>query len=134
MNRIIPKKRWGQNFLIDLNICNKIVESIDRSNINKILEIGPGTGAITNLLAEKIGEVTAIEIDWNLCKILDDKKIDNLIIINQDILKADLESFDHKTIVGNLPYYITTPIIFNFFKSSFFHLRNFIFCKVFFNF
>ena len=91
MNRIIPKKRWGQNFLIDLNICNKIVESIDGSNINKILEIGPGTGAITNLLAEKIGEVTAIEIDWNLCKILDDKKIDNLIIINQDILKANLD-------------------------------------------
>jgi len=118
MNRIIPKKRWGQNFLIDLNICNKIVESIDRSNINKILEIGPGTGAITNLLAEKIGEVTAIEIDWNLCKILDDKKIDNLIIINQDILKVNLESFDHKIIVGNLPYYITTPIIFNFFNSK----------------
>ena len=118
MNRIIPKKRWGQNFLIDLNICNKIVESIDRSNINKILEIGPGTGAITNLLAEKIGAVTAIEIDWNLCKILDDKKIDNLIIINQDILKVNLESFDHKIIVGNLPYYITTPIIFNFFNSK----------------
>jgi len=118
MNRIIPKKRWGQNFLIDLNICNKIVEAIDRSNINKILEIGPGTGAITNLLAEKIGEVTAIEIDWNLCKILDDKKIDNLIIINQDILKVNLESFDHKIIVGNLPYYITTPIIFNFFNSK----------------
>ena len=118
MNRIIPKKRWGQNFLIDLNICNKIVESIDGSNINKILEIGPGTGAITNLLAEKIGEVTAIEIDWNLCKILDDKKIDNLIIINQDILKVNLELFDHKIIVGNLPYYITTPIIFNFFNSK----------------
>ena len=67
MNRIIPKKRWGQNFLIDPNICKKIVSSIETKNIDKILEIGSGTGAITSLLAEKFKEVTAIEIDSNLC-------------------------------------------------------------------
>ena len=118
MNRIIPKKRWGQNFLIDSNICKKIVSSIETKNINKILEIGSGTGAITGLLAEKFKEVTAIEIDSNLCKILKDKSIPNLEIINEDILKTNLDSFNHKIIIGNLPYYITTPIIFNFFNSQ----------------
>ena len=118
MIKIIPKKRWGQNFLIDLNICNKIVESIKIEHTDEILEIGPGTGAITKLLAEKVKELTAIEIDSNLCEILNDKKIHNLKIINEDILKSDLDSLNHKLIVGNLPYYITTPIIFNFFKST----------------
>ena len=118
MNRIIPKKRWGQNFLIDPNICKKIVSSIETKNIDKILEIGSGTGAITSLLAEKFKEVTAIEIDSNLCKILKNKSISNLEIINEDILKTNLDSFDHKIIIGNLPYYITTPIIFNFFNSK----------------
>ena len=118
MNRIIPKKRWGQNFLIDPNICKKIVSSIETKNIDKILEIGSGTGAITSLLAEKFKEVTAIEIDSNLCKILKNKSISNLEIINEDILKTNLDSFNHKIIIGNLPYYITTPIIFNFFNSK----------------
>lgn len=118
MSRIIPKKKWGQNFLIDTNICNKIVESININDIDEILEVGPGTGAITYLLAKKIKKVTAIEIDSNLSQILKNKKINNLEIINKDILKTNLEPFNHKVIIGNLPYYITTPIIFNFFNSK----------------
>lgn len=117
MNVLRPKKRWGQNFLIDLNICKKIASSVNAKNINEILEIGPGTGAITCLLTEKIKKVTAVEIDSNLCKVLRDKKINNLKIINEDILKTNLESFKHKVIIGNLPYYITTPIIFKFLNS-----------------
>jgi len=118
MKNIKPKKKWGQNFLVDQNTCKKIVKSINTNNINKILEIGPGTGAITSLLSEKIKKITAIEIDSNLCKILNDKKIDNLEIINEDILKTKLDDFNHKIVVGNLPYYITTPIIFKLFNSK----------------
>ena len=118
MKNIKPKKKWGQNFLVDQNICKKIVKSINTNNVNQILEIGPGTGAITSLLSEKIKKITAIEIDSNLCNILNDKKIDNLKIINEDILKTKLDNFNHKIIVGNLPYYITTPIIFKLFNSK----------------
>tara|TARA_Y100001970_G_C14024998_1_gene745548 strand:- start:163 stop:906 length:744 start_codon:yes stop_codon:yes gene_type:complete len=118
MKKIIAKKRWGQNFLIDKNICKKIVKSIDMNNIDEILEIGPGTGSITELLAEKIQKITAIEIDPGLCQILKDKNIKNLKIINRDILKIDLTNLEHKLIIGNLPYYITTPIIFNFLNSK----------------
>ena len=118
MNILRPKKKWGQNFLVDPNICKKIVSSVNTKNINEILEIGPGTGAITDLLSKKIKKLTVVEIDSNLCKILKDKKIDNLEIINQDILKTNLDFFKYKVIVGNLPYYITTPIIFKFFNSK----------------
>ena len=118
MKNIKPKKKWGQNFLVDQNTCKKIVRAINTNNTNQILEIGSGTGAITSLLAEKIKKITAIEIDSNLCKILNDKKIANLEIINQDILKTKLDNFNHKIVVGNLPYYITTPIIFKLFNSK----------------
>ena len=118
MNKIIPKKKWGQNFLIDENICKKIVESINLDSNTNILEVGPGTGAITKLLAKKVKNITVVEIDSKLCEILKNKVINNIHIINEDILKTDLQSFNHKIIVGNLPYYITTPIIFNFFNSA----------------
>ena len=118
MIKLIPKKKWGQNFLIDPNTCKKIVSSINTDNISHILEIGPGTGAITDLLVKKIKKVTAVEIDSNLCDILRDKKISNLNIINEDILKFDLTNFKNEIIIGNLPYYITTPIIFKIFQSG----------------
>jgi len=118
MKGITPKKRWGQNFLIDKNICKKIVKSINLKKNTPLLEIGPGAGAITKLLAKEVESLTAIEIDSSLCKILEDEKISNLQIINKDILKINLASMNHKVIVGNLPYYITTPIIFNFFNSE----------------
>ena len=118
MKNIKAKKRWGQNFLVDKNVCNKIVASIDIDGNNKILEIGPGTGAITSLLAAKGCKVTAVEIDSNLCSILSEQNIVNLKIINKDILKTELDAFNHRVVVGNLPYYITTPIIFKLFNSK----------------
>jgi 16S rRNA (adenine1518-N6/adenine1519-N6)-dimethyltransferase len=118
MSKHIPKKRWGQNFLVDSNVINKIISSIDIKPNDSILEVGPGKGAITTLLAEKVKKITAIEIDSNLCKSLEDKNISNLEIINNDILKTDLSKIDSNIIIGNLPYYITTPILFKIFKST----------------
>tara|TARA_B100000959_G_scaffold268890_1_gene314055 strand:- start:124 stop:867 length:744 start_codon:yes stop_codon:yes gene_type:complete len=115
---IKPKKKWGQNFLIDKNICNKIVSSLELKSNDSILEIGPGKGAITNLLTQKALKVVAIEIDNNLCEILNQKNISNLKVINEDILKTNIKGYTSRIIVGNLPYYITTPIIFNFFESN----------------
>jgi len=114
----IPKKRWGQNFLIDQNIINKIISSINLKNNQHVLEIGPGSGAITKAIASKVKKITAIEIDYKLCEILEKENIPNLKIINQDILKVDLDSIAPDVIVGNLPYYITTPIIFKILKSN----------------
>lgn len=115
------KKRFGQNFLKDQNILNKIVLT---SNINKdtaVIEIGPGMGALTEHLCEAAGFVLAYEIDTNLIPILEDnlKNYHNFKVINQDILKADvasdiqtyLQGYSHIDVVANLPYYITTPII-----------------------
>ena len=113
-----PKKRWGQNFLIDKNTCNKIVSTLNIKSEDSILEIGPGKGAITELISKKVKKIIGVEIDKNLCQILEQKNIPNLEIINQDILKTNLKKYDCKTIVGNLPYYITSPIIFNFFESG----------------
>ena len=118
MNRHIPKKKWGQNFLIDSNIIEKIVSSINISSNDQILEIGPGKGAITTPLAKKVKKITAIEIDSKLCKILEEKNIPNLGIINNDFLKIDLDILNSNIVVGNLPYYITTPILFKIFKSK----------------
>ena len=118
MSKHIPKKRWGQNFLVDSNIINKIISSIDIKPSDSILEIGPGKGAITTLLAEKVKKITAIEIDTNLCKALENRNIPNLKIINNDILKTDLSKINSNIIVGNLPYYIPTPILFKIFKST----------------
>ena len=118
MKHIKPKKKWGQNFLIDKNVCNKIVSSFELKSTDSVLEIGPGKGAITDLLAQKAKKVIGVEIDSNLCEILNKKNIPNLEIINEDILKTNIKRYPCKIIVGNLPYYITTPIIFNFFESS----------------
>lgn len=112
------RKKWGQNFLIDKNICNKIVSAIKIDADTNILEIGPGTGAITSLLSQNAKLVTAIEIDSVMCEILKEQNINNLIIINDDVLKCELDNYKFEKIVGNLPYYITTPIIFKFFKSK----------------
>mgnify|MGYP001200278811 CR=1 FL=1 len=118
MTHIKPKKKWGQNFLIDKNICNKIVSTLNIKSDDCILEIGPGKGAITELISKKVKKIIGVEIDKNLCNILEQKNIPNLEIVNQDILKTNIEKYNCKTIVGNLPYYITSPIIFNFFESG----------------
>jgi dimethyladenosine transferase len=113
------KKSLGQNFLIDKNFVDKIVESADIENQN-VLEIGPGIGTITYEMAKTAKKVVAIEIDQSLMPILDQnlEEFDNAKVINEDILKVDLknlveEEFSGESfkVVSNLPYYITTPII-----------------------
>ena len=115
MNKHTPKKKWGQNFLIDSNTINKIVSSIDFTKNDRLLEIGPGKGAITKKLGENAKSLTAIEIDSKLSNILKKDCKKNIEIINDDFMKIDLENIDANIIVGNLPYYITTPILFKIF-------------------
>lgn len=122
------KKSFGQNFLTDTNILQKIVDTaeIDR-NVN-VIEIGPGIGALTEFLAENAAEVMAFEIDERLVPILADtlRDFDNVKVINEDILKSDLQARIKKfanpnlpiKVVANLPYYITTPILMHLIKSG----------------
>ena len=120
------QKRFGQNFLIDTNVLDKIISSAEITKEDCVLEIGPGIGTMTQYLAESAREVVAVEIDKNLIPILQDtlSAYDNVTIINDDILKVDIaklvqEKNDGKPIkvVANLPYYITTPIIMGLFES-----------------
>lgn len=117
------QKKYGQNFLIDANIVDKIAKlSTDKESIT--IEIGPGIGSLTQMLAKYSKEVIAYEIDDNLIPVLSDnfKDINNIKIIHQDFLKADLSKAEYKdeeiNICANLPYYITTPILFKLFESD----------------
>ena len=105
------KKKWGQNFIKDNNFIMKIINIIDPKKDDKIIEIGPGKGALTNYLADNVKNLVAVEIDPLLCSALENDFNGNVKIINQDILNLELNNFsDYNKIVGNLPYYITTPI------------------------
>lgn len=121
------QKKFGQNFLIDTHVLEKIVEAAGVTKDDMVLEIGPGIGTMTQYLAEAAREVVAVEIDNNLIPILQDtlSDYDNVVIINNDILKVDLEALskEHNNgrpikVVANLPYYITTPIIMGLFESN----------------
>ncbi|MGP1612131.1 MAG: 16S rRNA (adenine(1518)-N(6)/adenine(1519)-N(6))-dimethyltransferase RsmA [Catonella sp.] len=114
------QKKFGQNFLIDTHVLEKIVDAADIGKEDLVLEIGPGIGTVTQYLCEAARKVVAVEIDRKLIKILKDtlSAYDNVEIINEDILKVDIaelvkEKNEGKPIkvVSNLPYYITTPII-----------------------
>lgn len=114
------RKKFGQNFLIDGNILEKIVDAAQITETDCVLEIGPGIGTMTQYLAERAKSVVAVEIDANLIPILQDtlSPYNNVKIINQDILKVDINHIVEEQnggkpikIVANLPYYITTPII-----------------------
>lgn len=120
------QKRFGQNFLIDSHILEKIISAAEITKEDCILEIGPGIGTMTQYLAESAGEVIAVEIDKSLIPILEDtlSGYDNVTIINQDILKVDIAKLVREKnhgkpikVVANLPYYITTPIIMGLFES-----------------
>ena len=114
---IRANKSLGQNFLIDENVINKIVESSKITKEDLVIEIGPGLGTLTKYLLEKAGKVLCIELDKKMVYILNDrfKLYDNFEILNQDVLKVDFKSIIEKDknvkVVANLPYYITTPII-----------------------
>ena len=111
------KKSLGQNFLIDNNVITKIINSLDATKDDLIIEIGPGRGALTKLLKEKEALLLAFELDSDLMPILQNLEDSKTKIINKDILSVDLTkeiqnySYNNLYIIGNLPYYITTPII-----------------------
>ena len=117
-----PKKSLGQNFLVDKNIQEKIIQSGNLKKSDVVLEIGPGRGELTSLLLERVKKVIAVEIDSSLCAILRDKfsGYQNFELINQDILKFVIRDFiknDKKLkVIANLPYYISTPIITHLFE------------------
>lgn len=122
----VLQKKYGQNFLIDTHVLEKIINAAEISKADFVLEIGPGIGTLTQYLCESAGRVVAVEIDKNLIPILNETlaPYDNVTIINEDILKVDIASLvrdfnDNKPIkvVANLPYYITTPIIMNLFEN-----------------
>lgn len=120
------QKRFGQNFLIDGNVVEKIVREAGVTKDDFVLEIGPGIGTMTQLLCENAREVAAVEIDTNLIPILKETlaAYDNVTVINEDILKVDIAALAQEKnggkpikVVANLPYYITTPIIMGLFES-----------------
>lgn len=120
------QKKFGQNFLIDTHVLEKIIDAAGVTKEDFVLEIGPGIGTMTQYLAEAAREVTAVEIDKNLIPILADtlSGYDNITVINEDILKLDIGKIAEEKnggrpikVVANLPYYITTPIIMGLFES-----------------
>ena len=125
-HRFNIQKKYGQNFLVDTNVLNRIMDAAEITKDDCVLEIGPGIGTMTQYLAERAGKVVAVEIDRKLIPILEETlcAYDNVVLINDDILKVDIRKIvDEKNggrpvkVVANLPYYITTPIIMGLFES-----------------
>ena len=120
------QKKFGQNFLIDTHVLDKIIRESGVTKEDCVIEIGPGIGTMTQYLCENAREVVAIEIDKNLIPILQDtlSAYDNVTVINEDVLKVDIKKLAEEKnggkpikVVANLPYYITTPIIMGLFES-----------------
>ena len=120
------QKKFGQNFLIDTHVLDKIIRESGVTKNDMVIEIGPGIGTMTQYLCENAREVVAIEIDKNLIPILGDtlSAYDNITVINEDVLKVDIKKLAEEKnggrpvkVVANLPYYITTPIIMGLFES-----------------
>jgi 16S rRNA (adenine1518-N6/adenine1519-N6)-dimethyltransferase len=128
------RKRFGQNFLVDARVLERIIEAAQITKEDLVIEIGPGIGTLTQYLAEAAAKVVSIEIDRNLIPILGETlaEYDNVTVINQDVLKADLNEIIREygrfsgegadalrpvRIVANLPYYITTPILMGLFEK-----------------
>ena len=121
------QKKFGQNFLIDPHVLDKIIAAAQISKDDCVLEIGPGIGTLTQYLAENARQVVAVEIDSNLIPILEEtlKDYPNVTVINEDILKVDMEGLAKEynqgrpiKVAANLPYYITTPIIMSLFEQQ----------------
>ncbi len=121
------QKKFGQNFLIDTSVLDRTIDAAEITKEDCVLELGPGIGTMTQYLAERAGSVVAVEIDKNLIPILEDtlSAYDNVTVINDDILKVDVQSIVREKnagrpvkVVANLPYYITTPIIMGLFEHN----------------
>lgn len=121
------QKKFGQNFLIDTHVLEKIISAAGITKNDCVLEIGPGIGTMTQYLAENARHVVAVEIDRNLIPILKETLADynNVTVINEDILRVDIKALAEEynggkpiKVVANLPYYITTPIIMGLFESG----------------
>ena len=112
------RKKWGQNFLRDPNSITKIVNLIQPEKEDIILEIGPGDGSLTDIICHKARHVYAVEIDPLLIEYLNNKNYDNVTIYNSDILEWDLSIVPKDIkVIGNLPYYISSPILFKFLET-----------------
>lgn len=126
--QFVFQKRFGQNFLIDTHVLEKIIRAADITKDDMVLEIGPGIGTMTQYLCEHAREVVAVEIDKNLIPILTEDTLsayDNVTVINEDILQVDIAKLVAERnggrpikVVANLPYYITTPIIMGLFEAN----------------
>lgn len=122
------KKSLGQNFLIDANVIHKVLDKAEINEDTAVIEVGPGIGSLTEQIAKRAGKVVAYEIDQRLIPVLNDTlgPYDNVTIINEDILKADVHgmiedemaSYKEVVVIANLPYYITTPILMNFLMKN----------------
>lgn len=124
--KFVFQKKFGQNFLIDTHVLDKIIRAADITSDDFVLEIGPGIGTMTQYLCENAREVAAVEIDNALIPVLKDtlSAYDNVEVIHDDILKVDINQLVQEKnngkpikVVANLPYYITTPIIMGLFES-----------------
>lgn len=124
--RFVFQKKFGQNFLIDTHVLDKIIRAADITKEDFVLEIGPGIGTLTQYLCENAREVVAVEIDKLLIPVLEDtlSAYSNVTVLNEDILKVDLAALVNEKnggkpikVVANLPYYITTPIIMELFEK-----------------
>ena len=121
---IHARKRYGQNFLVDESVVHRIIDGSGTGSTDTVLEIGPGIGTMTGYLAQQAGRVVSVEVDENLCPVLEEtlEGLDNVEIIFSDVLKVDLRELfrerfpqtdpaGHLRVVANLPYYVTTPVI-----------------------
>ena len=126
MHNIKFQKRFGQNFLIDTHVLDKIIDAAGVSGEDFVLEIGPGIGTLTQYLCENAREVVAVEIDSSLIPVLSEtlSEYNNVTVINDDILKLDIKKIAEEKnagkaikVVANLPYYITTPVIMGILES-----------------
>lgn len=125
--QFVFQKKYGQNFLVDANILEKIIRLSEITKDDCVIEIGPGIGTMTQYLAESAGKVIAIEIDRHLIPILEEtlKEYKNVTLMNEDVLKVDIKKIVEEKnngnpikVVANLPYYITTPIVMGLFESG----------------
>ena len=124
--QFVFQKKYGQNFLVDTHVLEKIMDAAEITKEDCVVEIGPGIGTMTQYLAERAGAVVAVEIDKKLIPILDETlaAYDNVTVLNEDIIKVDLNRIVEEKnggrpvkVVANLPYYITTPIIMSLFEN-----------------